>query len=393
MYPENSAASYRPVDTESRLSYESLGGLEFAGDDVYRNTLDTITERLVAVYESGPQAAAANEQATIAYIAAMVSYGRGNQAFSRIPASFSASGAHTYLSAPYFGSLTEANRSIAAENAAFASRLDAAILNRDVDFFNTRGLGEYLIRERRAVAVTAFLQLPAVSGFRPTTTQAAGIISVYSTLLPVWPQQAALLEPVIAVCLETIVGSASLNGGRLTVSESENGQPLDLLQSVETGAALIGYGQAIRSPVYINAGQLIINSVCSGHEAEFDLAALGELYRQLNKNNAFYPRYVLLADRPGGPVWAWTAAASVSYQLDAAQNVTLTLDYPAGETHHLIVGGIPAFRDIEIYGISYRTDPRFETYNSSGFVYDGAAQTLLLKSRHRSQAESIRLLY
>jgi hypothetical protein len=260
-----------------------------------------------------------------------------------------------------------------------------------MDFFKTWGLGESLIREHRAAAVTAFLQLPAAPGFRPTATQATGIISVYSTLLPVWPVQAALLEPVIAECLDTIAGSASLDKERLFVSEGE--QPLDLMQSVETGAALISYGQAAQSPVHVHAGQLIINSACIGHENEFDLAALGELYRPLNKNNPFYPWFVLLADRPEGPVWAWTVAASISYQQDAAGNITLTIDYPAGEAHYLIISGIPAFQSIEIYNIPYRTDPRFETYNSSGYVYDETTQTLLLKSRHRSQRESIRLLY
>jgi hypothetical protein len=389
LYVGEHAVSYRPVNSESSLSFESIAGLEFAGDDRYRTTLNTITERLVAAYESGPQAA--NEQATVAYIAAMSAYGRRTQALSRIPASFSNSTARTYLSTPYFDSLVQANWSIAAENTAFASRLDTAILNRDIDFFKTYGLGDYLIRERRAGQVTAFLQLPTAINFRPTTTQAAGIINVYSTLYPVRSLQAALLEPVIAVCLETIVDSASLDGGQLTVSEEE--YPLGLMQSVGIGAALINYGSVTRSPVYINVGQLIIDSVCIGHETEFDLATLSELYRQLNKNNTFYPRYVLLADRPEGPVWAWTVATSISYQLDAMQNITLTIDYPVGEIHHLIINGIPAFMSIDIYNMPYRSDPRFETYNSSGYVYDAETQTLLLKSMHRAQMESIRLLY
>jgi hypothetical protein len=389
LYADEHAVSYRPVNSESSLSFESIAGLGFAGEDRYRTTVNTITERLVAVYESGPQAA--NEQATVAYIAAMSAYGRRTQALARLPASFSNSTARTYLSAPYFDSLVQANRSIAAENTAFASRLDAAIQNRNIDFFKTYGLGDYLIRERRAEQVTAFLQLPTALNFRPTTTQAAGVTNVYSTLYPVRRQQAALLESVIAVCLETIIDSASHDGGHLTVSEG--GHPLDLMQSVEIGTALINYGSATRSPVYINVGQLIINSVCVGHEAEFDLATLGELYRRLNKNNTFYPRYVLLADLPTGPVWAWTIATSVSYQTDGVQNITLTIDYPVDEIHHLLINGIPAFQSIEIYNMPYRSDPRFETYNSSGYVYDAETQTLLLKSLHRAQMESIRLLY
>ena len=43
--------------------------------------------------------------------------------------------------------------------------------------------------------------------------------------------------------------------------------------------------------------------------------------------------------------------------------------------------------------MSFRTDPRFETYNSSGYVYKKSTETLLLKSRHKSQLEKIRLVY
>ena len=43
--------------------------------------------------------------------------------------------------------------------------------------------------------------------------------------------------------------------------------------------------------------------------------------------------------------------------------------------------------------MAFRTDPRFETYNSSGYVYKKSSETLLLKSRHKSQVEKVRLVY
>ena len=55
--------------------------------------------------------------------------------------------------------------------------------------------------------------------------------------------------------------------------------------------------------------------------------------------------------------------------------------------------GIPAFQQIFIYDMAFRTDPRFETYNSSGYVYKSDSQTLLLKSRHKSENENIRMSY
>ena len=62
-------------------------------------------------------------------------------------------------------------------------------------------------------------------------------------------------------------------------------------------------------------------------------------------------------------------------------------------THYLIVNGIEQFRAIYIYDIAFRSDYRFETYNSSGYIYQPATKSLLLKSRHKSDIENIRLIY
>ena len=43
--------------------------------------------------------------------------------------------------------------------------------------------------------------------------------------------------------------------------------------------------------------------------------------------------------------------------------------------------------------MAFRTDPRFETYNSSGYVYKPESETLLLKSRHKTQLEEIKMSY
>ena len=55
--------------------------------------------------------------------------------------------------------------------------------------------------------------------------------------------------------------------------------------------------------------------------------------------------------------------------------------------------GINPFRRIQIYNMDFRTDPQFEIYNSSGYVYRSSMRGLLLKSRHKSQHEIIKLYY
>ena len=59
----------------------------------------------------------------------------------------------------------------------------------------------------------------------------------------------------------------------------------------------------------------------------------------------------------------------------------------------MILNNVEPFKNIEIYGMKFRTDPRFETYNSSGYVYNARTKTLFLKYRQKSEIEVVRLIY
>jgi hypothetical protein len=43
--------------------------------------------------------------------------------------------------------------------------------------------------------------------------------------------------------------------------------------------------------------------------------------------------------------------------------------------------------------MDYRTDPEFEQYDSSGWVYSAQEQILVLKMKHRSTVEYIKVHY
>ena len=107
----------------------------------------------------------------------------------------------------------------------------------------------------------------------------------------------------------------------------------------------------------------------------------------------YYPHYEIMAFDNGQAVWAWTCANNISYENDNAGAITLSIDFPLSYTHYVIISGIQQFKTIYIYNMAFRSDYRFETYNSSGYVYRQDRSTLLLKSRHRSEIETIRLIY
>jgi hypothetical protein len=71
----------------------------------------------------------------------------------------------------------------------------------------------------------------------------------------------------------------------------------------------------------------------------------------------------------------------------------VSVSFPAGETHYLMLWGIQPFTRMQIHSMNWRSDPRYESYDSSGWVYYPQDRLLALKLKHRSQVEHIRIYY
>ena len=102
----------------------------------------------------------------------------------------------------------------------------------------------------------------------------------------------------------------------------------------------------------------------------------------------YLPKAVRLA-REG--LWAWTAARLVQDSQTSAQT-DIIANFPAGETHYLLIRSVPPFARVQLHGADYPADPQFERSDNSGWNYNAQEQTLLVKLRHRSQTEHIVLL-
>lgn len=126
---------------------------------------------------------------------------------------------------------------------------------------------------------------------------------------------------------------------------------------------------------------------------ESDLRILAEIYPILNHTNRYYPHFELLRTLESGNIWAYTVSPEIGYRRDENLTISLDVEFPVGLSHYAFIAGIAPFRRIQIYNMDFRTDARFETYNSSGYIYRSNSQMLLLKSRHREQHEIVRLFY
>ena len=168
--------------------------------------------------------------------------------------------------------------------------------------------------------------------------------------------------------------------------------PLDFMERIRAGFALLETGNYKGNFVYQSAGRLLINSTIQQAE-QLSLDTLAELYPLFVSDNHFYPHIELLDVADNNPIWAWTITENMNYTKNSDSSVLIKATFTQNEVHHMIIRGIKKFSAIDIYGIAYRTDPRFESYNSSGYVFENDTESLLLKYRQRSPEEEIKLYY
>ena len=389
-YADN-LAHYAVYDDTQKFTFDMITELAEAQDLTYTQTIASFTKNLQTAFKASLNDNSFTEQAVVAYIASMAQEGRFKQAVEEIPQDYKKSSSRTYLSAPYLNSLDSMNTKLESYISESGSAIKAAAANSTLDVFTTAQLGSLLCIYPDMVTVRTLLSHAAtVTAEQCTLAQATGIILTYSQLINLNKEYADILAPAIDQCLQKVTESCSYDNEMLTISENDTF--VSVVQAAETGLALLRYGYVTNNQTYEKAGRVIVNSYLK-ESSSFDLRTLSTIYPMIAWDNKFYPRIVLINSIGKDAIWAWTCANSITSKTDPTEGLTLTLDFPLEHTHYVIFKGIPAFEQIFIYNMAFRTDPRFETYNSSGYVYKADSKTLLLKSRHKSQIEDVRMSY
>ena len=327
-----------------------------------------------------------SEMDITAYVAELASRGRYSQAVSSVPDSFKRSSKRTYISAPFFDNLVSMNRSLAIQNEKFASLVKSS----SPDVFATEGMASYILREKNSPAIRQLID--SVSQAQTfSAPQAAGALDVYSELSSKEPVLASILEKATPLCVSSIEKSCVLENSTLKIKK-DDGTLFDVYDAVFIGTSLAKYGRASSNALLTQAGNLIVYTALSA--SELSVRTISGIYRMIAPDNTYFPHAEILGWYGDSCVWAWTCAQSISCAHDNALTANVLIEFPHEQTHYVIFSGVPDFRGkIEIQGMMFRTDPNFETYNSSGYVYQEGSRSLFLKSRHKSRVELIRLFF
>lgn len=112
-----------------------------------------------------------------------------------------------------------------------------------------------------------------------------------------------------------------------------------------------------------------------------------ELAYTMVTDNSYYPAETSFLSSYGPGSWAWSAADVTGNQVD--QNTfELSITYPVGEIHNLVIQGIRPFIDLTMLDLPWRGDRYFQEY-TSGWFYREDTRTLYIKLRNKKETERI----
>lgn len=385
---KNLTASFVPYVPEKKFDYTSVAKLSSSSESSYLDVIKAFRESAVTnftgVFSSAPSEL--TEREVVAYIAEMGSRGKFLKAVNELSSSFKNSPKRTYLSTPYFGNLTESNKKLVAKSNEFASSVNNSVASNSLSAFTDEDIANYIIVNRKSEKIKSLMQIPSKkTPFEPSVMEAAGILTVYSKVRKIDEKLASSFDSVLDYCLDVIAEHLKLTDDKLVFINEE----FSYLQKVRIGQALIDFARVRSKNEYAETGRMIVSQELARINS---LEQISEVYPVVVNDNTFYPHSELLGYYDTKPVWAWTCSSDIRYKIGADGVVSITLDFPLENSQYLIITGVPTFHSqIEIQKLRFRTDPKFENYNSSGYAYDEAKKTLFLKSRHKSKTELIRL--
>jgi hypothetical protein len=317
----------------------------------------------------------------------------------------------SYEASAYVGRMEGALRSLATAERERSTRLARLFNEKSLDFLKEFHIIEFLgVRSYSNLMDDAAEMLRTFDPAEMTVEQAAGFLEGR----PDWEQYRPgrnnpydrFIDQAMYVITEGLRKAPQSTQPGVTGSLVFSGDEADTELNLRLGSALLRYGDPDKTAL----GRTLILSVLAladgtgavprtiarpvpgtmgGFTEKPDGGFLGSsrIY-QICRAGGNYARAQFL----GSGLWAWTAASSVSGI--PGQGITeITVNFPPGETHYLLIRGIRPFTALEINGTIIPPDPQFERYDASGWAYSPPEQTLLVKLRHRGAAERITVVY
>jgi len=320
------------------------------------------------------------EDDVIAYCVEAMRRGSYAAAVSAVSRNFLNSPRQSYRSSVFIGGMSGAYRSFTALENEKLSHITGLARERSPDVFKEEHILDFLFsRNNAALASEVINIMQNTEAGMLIPDYCPGLFEAYSDFKRYRPSANNPFEYLAEQALLIVSENLSLDSDNdlLFASDSEGRNPE---YSMRLGISLIGWAQADSQWAAIGRS-LVISALSSGG------SGAGKLY-----NSLIHADYNPGAKSLSDSLWAWTASPSVTASYISG-NLNIAFSFPVGSSHYVIIKGVSPFLKIQIHDMDWRTDSQFERYDSSGWIYYSQEQILILKMRHRTQLENIRIFY
>jgi len=357
------------------------------------------------------------------YIAESIRIGQYPQSLSKVPQNFFSSTTRTYRSSPFVGRLDFAVENLSSYEKIKQGEVQALLQENPAEllrYTGDTGVFKYLAdRAEKNLFEQALSNIKTVVPDSINIEHLSGVLEAWVTFNTLRRNQANPFGVFIERSLELIIQNIKRDMGKSRTLFVQNGA-VDTRFNLLLGNALRAYGEATGNKEWAAIGRSVVISVLRSADAKGSVStklifsgdadlSTGTFSERLDKNSAapgridaqtiydilqpsgYYPHAINESPAMFG-VWIWTASPRI--EANYKSNVLeLNVTFPIDKAHYLIIRGIRPFSKIQIRGMDYRTDPRYETYNSPGWAYSAAEQSLMVKLAHRSTVETIKIFF
>ncbi|MDR0290946.1 MAG: hypothetical protein LBI06_08425 [Treponema sp.] len=375
---------------------------------------DALTRWITRIFASWtPMAPQPNEDTVIAWNAEAIRRGSYRSAVSAIPVGFSTSPQRTWESAVYqfdrrTGVWERAVRAIGVFEREKLSRINGLLANKELGLFSEDRLIEFLALRGQSTVLDNILSFAQTLDPSTLTLKTGLEILEHSLEMDKWhPSAANPFEAFTPEILRIVADNLHRIDDQTFVFSSGLA---DTELNLRLGKALNKWGEKSGETAWAGVGRSLLFSVISLNEGNSVPASLridsdttpeeggiffpsaeqigsARLYRLLNENKNL-PHATAAGT---GGMWTWTATSSVNVTQSENQ-MTISVEFPVGETHYVMLRNVRPFYVLQIYDMNWRSAVDFESYyDSSGWYYFEQERTLVIKIRQRSNVENIRI--
>jgi hypothetical protein len=322
-----------------------------------------------------------NEDDITAYCSEALRQGNYLNAVSSVSSDFFNSARHTHKSSAFIGGMGVAFRTFTTSENDKTNLVRRAINEKSLNILKEEHIIDYLFT--RSNNGQAFDIITIINEAAPediTADHTAGLLETYADIKRWRPSAINPVESLMEQIL--LIISENLNRDSEGLVYASNAEGMNLEYSLRLGKALYFWAEETRNQEWSAIGRsLVLSALTSGG------AGAGWLYNTLRPGE-YNPKAVLLADG----MWAWTVSPS-SRASSSGGNIGVSFNFPVGLTHHVIIKGVRPFVKLQIHDMDWSTDSQFERYDSSGWVYYAQEQILVVKLRHRTATETVKIIY